>query len=283
MRLALTDSLSDPGSAGRPNDDAFCAADGFAAVLDGATGLGGRLLDTPSDAAWVAQQGAERLTHHSTTHHGHDLLRAALADVEARFVAERLSAPTEMYELPMASLMMVQAGPPDALTALWFGDCSALVQRPGQAIEVVGSAFDQKADEAGAAASLAASLGMGAVGHLERPEFLTLARAARNRYNTADDGDWVFAPDVRCAEHAQTATLAAPPGTWLLLATDGFLALASDYQRYDPAGLMAAARTEGLAALLRELRAIEDADPEGRRFPRFKKGDDATALLLEVR
>jgi hypothetical protein len=31
-----------------------------------------------------------------------------------------------------------------------------------------------------------------------------------------------------------------------------------------------------------ELRAVEDGDPEGVRFPRFKKSDDATALLVRV-
>jgi hypothetical protein len=30
------------------------------------------------------------------------------------------------------------------------------------------------------------------------------------------------------------------------------------------------------------LRAIEDKDPEGRKFPRFKKSDDATAVLLRL-
>jgi hypothetical protein len=31
-----------------------------------------------------------------------------------------------------------------------------------------------------------------------------------------------------------------------------------------------------------ELRAVEAADPDGRKFARFKKSDDATALLLQV-
>ena len=31
-----------------------------------------------------------------------------------------------------------------------------------------------------------------------------------------------------------------------------------------------------------ELREVEAEDPNGARFPRFKKSDDATALLLEI-
>ncbi len=66
----------------------------------------------------------------------------------------------------------------------------------------------------------------------------------------------------------------------LLLATDGFLALASDYGVYDADSLMAAALSKGLAVMGEELRAIEAGDNGGDKFPRFKKSDDATALLL---
>ena len=72
------------------------------------------------------------------------------------------------------------------------------------------------------------------------------------------------------------------PGSHLLLASDGFLALASDYGAYSADNLMAAARDKGLVALGQELRAIEAGDAGGDRFPRFKKSDDATALLLRI-
>jgi hypothetical protein len=46
--------------------------------------------------------------------------------------------------------------------------------------------------------------------------------------------------------------------------------------------LLDAAQAKGLAVLGSELRATENADPEGARFHRFKKSDDATAVLLKV-
>ena len=45
--------------------------------------------------------------------------------------------------------------------------------------------------------------------------------------------------------------------------------------------LIDAALASGLEPLARELRRIEtEIDPDGALFPRFKGGDDATALLL---
>jgi hypothetical protein len=71
-------------------------------------------------------------------------------------------------------------------------------------------------------------------------------------------------------------------GALVLIASDGFLALTTDYGAYDMPGLMAAAKSKGLATLGAELRAIEKTDPLGEKFSRFKKSDDATAVLLRV-
>jgi len=281
MRLTMLDSLSTPGNPDKLNDDAYCATGNFAAVLDGATSLGDPLLPGPSDAAWVATCGAERLAHHSESCQGRDLLRVALADVEARFVSERLRAPEAVYELPMASLMMVQPTSEAELTAFWFGDCGALVKRPGEPVGIVGDAFTKRAGESGSAAALGAANGVSPAGNWNRTEFLTALRESRNRYN-GGGGVWVFCPDVRCAEHAKTSTMSAPPSTLVLLASDGFLALATDYALYDAEALLQAASARGLDALLAELRAIENEDPGGDRFPRFKTSDDATAILLRI-
>ena len=64
IRFELLDSLSLPGDADKPNDDAFGVAENAAVVLDGATSLGDPLMPGRSDAAWLAQFGARRLLAH---------------------------------------------------------------------------------------------------------------------------------------------------------------------------------------------------------------------------
>ena len=84
------------------------------------------------------------------------------------------------------------------------------------------------------------------------------------------------------AGHVAAKEAIAPKDSLILLATDGFLALVSDYRRYDSETLIEAATSIGLAKLGAELREIESKDAEGARYPRFKTNDDATALLLRV-
>ena len=280
MQFKLLESLSLPGDPSKPNEDSFSHASGFACVIDGATVLGENLMPGRSDAQWIAQFGARRLRAHAEAHSGsaRDMLRAAAADAEKSFTALRKRAPEETYETPLASLMalFIRAG---ALDALWFGDCGALIKSPDGAVSVVGEAIKSRARERSRVSSLAEPDGV--AGTTVREKFLPALRVSRNRVNK-EGGDWLFAPHVKCADHAKEARLPVHLNSLLLLASDGFFALVSDYGRYSAEGLMSAIEKGGLAALGNELRAIEAADPKGLSFPRFKSSDDATAVLLSL-
>ena len=280
MSLQLLDSLSLPGDPAKPNEDSFAQKDGAAVVIDGATMLGDGLMPGPSDAAWIAQFGARRLMAHLAEGDGaRKALRATLADTQKSFEALRRHPPEEMWQTPCASMML--AVPDDVgVEFLWFGDCAALIKQSEAAVLVVGEALDKRAAEAERARAVAKDKGLSPASGLSRPEFLTALRAARNRINSGNA--WLFSPDVRAASHASRRIVKVQPGSTLLLASDGFLALASDYGAYSVDGLMAAAMEKGLKALGGELRAIESGDAGGDRFPRFKKSDDATALLLRL-
>ena len=280
MPFDILDTLSLPGDPLKPNDDAFGHIDGAAVVLDGATSLGDPLMPGDSDAAWLAHFGARRLMAHCGDGDAPaDALRHALADAQKSFTALRRRAPQEQWEVPTASMAFaVEAD--GGFDFQWFGDCAALVMRPQGGVELLGESFDKKAREAARAAKLAKETGLSPAAGVNRPQFLAALRAARNRVNTGSH--WAFCPDPRAADHVESVRVAAPAGTVVLLATDGFLALATDYGRYTPSTLMDKAMTSSLGVLGEELREIEEADPDGHKHPRFKKSDDATALLFRL-
>jgi len=281
VTLELLDSLFLPGDPAKPNDDAFAHFARAAVVMDGATSLGDPLMPGKSDAAWIAHFGARRLMAHLQDGDAPaDALTHALADAEKSFKALARRAPSERYEIPYAAMMLAveKAG---GIEALWFGDCACLLKRPGEMTALIGEALDKKQAERNRAARLASAKGVAPAASVNLAAFLPALRKARNRLNT-QGGGWAFAPDPAAAPHVSRAAFAAPPGTLLLLASDGFLALVSDYNCHDAESLLAAAEAKGLAALGAELRAVEAGDPSGEKFPRFKTSDDATALLLRV-
>jgi hypothetical protein len=279
MKLEYIAALSQPGNPAKPNDDALCHADYLAAVFDGATSIGDPILPADSDAAWIARKGAQGLLAHADKG-AREALRLAVANAERDFLNDRLRAPEHAYEIPVSSMMLI-APANGALECFWFGDCTALIARPSQPVEVVGTAFANRAREAKGVVALAKSKGLTPAAEGNRPEFIETLRRERNRAYTGIPH--LFAPDIRCLERVKNGSFAVSAGTVVLLCSDGFLALATDYDAYDPDSLVAASLTRGLKPLYEEVRRIENADPEGLKYPRFKKSDDATALLVKVR
>jgi hypothetical protein len=184
-----------------------------------------------------------------------------------------------MWQTPCASIILAVPSGGD-VEFLWFGDCAALVKLGDEPLTMVGETFDKRAAEAKRAKLMAKEKCLSPASGINRPEFIGALRTVRNRINS--DNTWLFSPDARAASHVSRRVIKAVPGAVLLLATDGFLALASDYGVYSADSLVAAALTKGLAAMGEELRAIEAADSGGDRFPRFKKSDDATAILIRL-
>ena len=284
MSFKLLEQLSLPGDPTKPNEDSFACLDHAALVLDGATPLGPPLLPGTSDAAWIAQFGARRLSAHLKDGDApEDALKHALQDAEKSFAGLQRAPVREKWQTPCASMMMaVELGRDQRgsqIEFLSFGDCTALIEQDGK-VEIVGEAITKRRAEAGRAKRAAKDKNLPSVLGVHRPEIEPLLRAARNHINSGSN--WLFSPDARAAKHVvrQTATIAE--GARLLLASDGFLALVSDYDAYDIAGLMQAVSGKGLAALGEELRAIEKSDAAGTRFFRFKASDDPPALLLQL-
>jgi hypothetical protein len=282
LHLELVESLSIPGDAARPNEDSFSHTGRAAAVFDGTTGLGELLMPGRSDAQWIAQFGARRFRAHAESGEGsiRDCLRAAAADAEKSYRALRKREPIENYEVAYASAVMAT---PDAggLRVLWFDDCAALLRNGNGEFAIIGDTMDKRESERARVVRLAKP-GRGPAAAGVRDEFLPALRASRNMVNSPG-GDWLFAPDIACADHARELRVTALADSPILLASDGFLALATDYGRYALEALFDATVKRGLAVLGEELRAVEAADPEGLRYPRFKRSDDATALLLALR
>jgi len=280
MPFEILDTLSLPGDPLKPNDDAFAHLDNAAVVLDGATSLGDPLMPGESDAAWLAHFGARRLMAHIRDGEAPvDALRYALADAKKSFEALRRREPEEVWELPLASMALALEAE-NGFDFLWFGDCAGLLRHGDSKLDVLGHSFASKAREAKGAATAASELKRAPVAEGSLSPYLPLLRRERNRMNSGKR--WAFSHDPKAAEHVLKAPVRAKKGAHLVLASDGFLALVSDYGAYTAESLFAAVLKKGLGPLGEELRAIEDKDPEGRKFPRFKKSDDATAVLLKL-
>ncbi len=277
MAIDIIDSLSVAGSRSKPNDDSFGAAGNRIWVLDGATGLGSRLLPGGSDAAWLSHT-ANRLLH---THHAIrdsvQLVRTVIAGLASAFEQECIARPEARWQLPCAALLLLTVEA-DRTEAVWLGDCRAILSIDGR-IETCGETPEGEAEEREWAAKL--GQGASATAMLDSETVMTALRDSRDRFNTGH-GRWVLGLEPKAADHMKSAVFARATEGGLAM-SDGFSALELKYRRYQAADLLEAASEKGLALLAGELRAIEEVeDPDGRAYPRFKCSDDATAVLFRA-
>jgi hypothetical protein len=269
---------------GATNEDGGGSAAHFAWLLDGATGLPQqRLLPGGSDAQWLVSEACsflERLRHRSPAA-AH--LRALSAFLCSRFQAARLRVPSpdRLEDLPSASLAFV-AMEGQSLTIANIGDCTTLVRFPEGAARRFGdspvSVLDagvvrrlvelQRSDANASYADLKAGLA----------PLIRRNRLLKNQ----PDGYGVLEPRDSWLRNVQYFAVAAPPGTHVLMVSDGFYRLVDHYHLYDDESLLAAAVEDGLEVLAERLRQVEDEDLECRAHPRLKPRDDASALLLVV-
>jgi hypothetical protein len=279
MPIAILDSLSLAGDRQKPNDDAFGAAGNRVWVIDGATGLGSSLLPGRSDAAWLAQT-ANRLLHtHAAMRDTEQLVRVVIEGVVSAFAAESIRRPEERWELPVASLLLLTREA-DVIEAVWMGDCRAILDLAGR-IESCGETPEGEAEERAFAARIGGGAGPSAM--MRSAAVIDELRAARNTCNTGAKGRWLLGLEPRAAAHLERAVFPSTGAVTGLAMTDGFSALELKYRRHAPEALITEARKNGLASLARELRQIEETeDPDGKAFPRFKRSDDATAILFQA-
>ncbi len=282
MRLSVLDQISDPGEPGKPNDDALAHDTAFAAVFDGATGLADApiLPGEPSDAAWLAHFAAARFVESA---------RAPIGDLVAGCCQSARDLVTSVVPLdslpawawPSSSFQMARLVDGE-LEISGLGDSVCYVVSPDGHVTRHSAVPEQRGAEIRSAREARERAGRVDGPLIRQGSVLDGLRAARSRQN-GGGGIWLLGLVPLAADHVRTVRMAIEPGTQILIATDGFTALSEAYDRYEPAALLRAAFEHGLPFLIDELRHLERVeDPRAQRWPRFKRSDDATAILAKI-
>lgn len=272
-------------ASGTINDDRIGQHGNLAWVIDGATDvLATRILPGGSDAAWFAEALAAVLSGLGDTGATplSDVLSTVTEQVARSFREAASRPPRETHEHPSAAGILVRLRG-NRLDFLSLADCQLILAAPGTAPVALGVDPELAAGDRRTVAGMRQFQAETGSQHWReaRAHMLPMIRAARGRLNQPG-GYGVFSVTPPPAEFIRQGSVDAPAGTRLLLATDGFTRLSDVFGRYRAVELIDEAGRRGLAALLAELRALEEGDAQCLAFPRTKPKDDASALLIEV-
>jgi len=283
MAMRLVGAVSEGSGAVNEDGWGFAGSEGdieAAWVFDGVTGINGRnYLPGGSDAQWLVG-GA----------HGHLLklagstaaLPAIIAILVERLIGDwrEISAGLELpadYDPPAACLVLVKRfGETWQMARL--GDSCLLARADDGSHRIVAASPNNAFDNwLAREAEKRRAIGVPDVKRL-LDEFRPQLLAGRRARNTPG-GYSILEAAPAAGQSAEYLDLGGPSD--ILLCTDGFYRAVDHYGLLgDEELLEACGAAGGVRAMLEQVRAAEAADPECKKYRRFKPADDATAVML---
>lgn len=260
-----------PGRHDRPNEDFPAALPDCAVLLDGAGGPAEMPTGCVHGTDWYVRQLGTRLLDGMGRQP-----EKALADLLAdgiSAVAARHAGTCDLSDPGTPSTTVVMARlHPDAVEYLVLGDSTLLVDRDGREPVVI---TDQRIEEVAVAEQEAMkALPTGTAEHFAaRVRFVGRQRELRNR----PGGYWITSTDPAAAAEAFTGTVPVGGPRTVALLTDGatrFIEFSLGSWR----DLLEVLDREGIAAVFGRIRDAEAGDPDGVRWPRAKRHDDAAIV-----
>ena len=283
--LRFSDMVSEKSPSAKVNEGRAKVGERMAWVIDGATPLGGNnYTKTASDAEWIAQKmHAEFIKADSGSERWLSaVLENAAVKIHHEFLGvSGLKALPSSTEVPCAMVAMLSWEEDERnLRYLLLGDVRIAIHTEKITVVIADDRLQRFDSEALAEMhKLQKTLG---ISHFEARKKID-SIVLDNRYlMNRKDTYWMFTPDTAPISHLRLGNINVEENTKVLIASDGF---------YGPIGSMPGVpslemmfkeleRTD-LKGMLARIRRYEESDPECLEFPRFKKEDDASAVLLE--
>ncbi|WP_244205591.1 hypothetical protein [Streptomyces bobili] len=105
--------------------------------------------------------------------------------------------------------------------------------------------------------------------------------SAQRQVRNTPEGYWVAAAAPEAAEHALSGTVPGVNVRAAAVMSDGVSRLVTEYGMATWSAVFNTLRTGGPRELIDTVRKVEATDPTGRRWPRYKSGDDATVAFCQ--
>jgi hypothetical protein len=249
------------------NEDLAFIGENVAWVIDGATPIGGGpVLHPVSDARWFVEVADGELRKHADS-------PSSLVSVVERVthaVSDRIRRLLPDWQYPPSAALGIVRVRDGQLDFLQLADVTVVV-REGDRLWLSESgetvAHERRLLE------LERSSGRSAM----QEEIVNRRRTQMNR----PDGYWVFSDDPTAVKHARHGTMPITVGSRIFLGTDGFCRLASTYHHRGWEEIVDADH-QLATAYFKELRHVENEDPDRVAYPRISTADDATGVWLDA-
>lgn len=271
MNIAFATSQGAPD---RPNEDYIVMSNDVVILLDGAGGPSELDSGCAHGVVWfVRQLGTQLLTALSEPAVRLDgALRSALKTVAD---AHRDTCDLSHPGTPSATVCVLRHGGATC-DYLVLADSSILIQEVGGRVTVV---TDRRIEDV-AAVERDAMLRY-PFSAPEHQQHRVAKVRTQQRFRNKEAGFWVAAAQPEAADHAVTGSVPSGAVFRAAVLSDG-AARALDWSLLTPGELLNLVNEQGPEAAIRAVREAEEQDPDGEKWPRAKRADDATLAFCNL-
>jgi serine/threonine protein phosphatase PrpC len=281
MNITTLKSITNPGKKTKPNEDAIIIRDNLYVVLDGATGLGERKIDSSdSDAQWLVNYVSKYFNENWTSQNSFiPTLKKAITKANLNFKKIASSSKEfRPFELPSAGVVALHIFS-DHIKAYRIGDCSLYTREGSTFTDVFGDSPLQALDE-NSITKMNDALRKGFSYNQARESINDLLKKNRSKMNTKG-GYTVLSINPNSVDGFETKKIFLSKEMKFLLMSDGFSAFKEKYG-YSIDEFFQKVEQKSMEKMIRKLREIENSDKDLLKFPRLKRHDDATCIYLDI-
>lgn len=259
---------SDPGSPDVPNEDQAAICGQTVVVLDGLT------TRTESGCrhgtAWYVSRLAQEIVGHMTLGPS-DALEVA---IERTAEAHRRTCDLSNPGTPAAAVAILH-WEEEIVSYLVLADTTIVLKGSHELSTITDARIRESAPRERERADLLPA------GSAAKRTALVEMKLAELAVRNTPGGYWVAAADPVAVAHSVVGSLPIREVRRAAVLTDGAARLVTPFAERDWSGLLDLLEARGPQQLIREVRALEDSDPAGLRWPRNKHSDDATAVFVQ--
>lgn len=275
--MNIFDTISLPNS--EDNADGFMCGKGFAAIIDGAANLGrSKIPGFKNDVIWLVRNLKKAIPKHLSEGETNTILQLEKIRIELNDLYSRFDG--EVDERPFACIGVVRAIG-EMIEIINMGDLTFLIERENEEIFRFGNNAVKQLD-AEAISTLKNKISDGIKPHSARVDLVREQILQNRAKRNILPGYEVFDTEFSCLHCFERILLDRSEILNILMMTDGFYRAVDVFNIHTDLSLMDAVKNHGASAVLDQIRNVEERDADCIKFPRFKKCDDATAILVNL-
>jgi hypothetical protein len=257
------------------NEDFIAATHTAVVVIDGASVPPGLGTGCIHGTAWFARRlGTQLLALLSTE------ANRSPADSLAQAITDVATLHADTCDLghpgsPSATVAILREKP-DAVDCLVLGDTTVLLEEP-TGIRIL---TDDRLENV--AAGQHRAMHQHTTGSADHDRSFAELVTEQRRHRNQPDGFWVASTDPAAAQHALTDTVPRGGLQRAAVLSDGATRLVDRFGLLDWPSFLGILAQQGPDAIIQRVQAAEASDPDGQRWPRGKRHDDASAAFCDL-